>query len=54
MGETEKPNFYDFGIGGRVPEPQTQLFSYFETPECVKYVKKAPKSLLDIQHFEIV
>ena len=32
MGETETPHFYDLGISGRVPEPQSQLFLSLETP----------------------
>ena len=32
MGEPQTPHFYDFGISGRVPEPQNQLFLSLETP----------------------
>ena len=36
MGETETHHFYDFGIFGRVPEPQSQYYLCFETPGCLK------------------
>ena len=43
MGEPTNPNFYDFGIFGRVQTPsQNQLFLSLETPG---YLKKSRKSL---------
>ena len=46
MGEPKTPHFYDFGISGRVPEPQNQLFLSLETPG---HLKKSRKSL---EHFQ--
>ena len=42
MGEPQTPHFYDFGILGRVPEPQNQLFLSLETPGHLKQIKKIP------------
>ena len=39
MGESPNPHFYDFGIFGRVPEPQHPLFLYLETPGYFKKSK---------------
>ena len=36
MGETESPHVHDFGIFGRVPEPQNQYHSSLETPGYLK------------------
>ena len=33
MGESQTQYFYDFGILGRVPEPQNQLLLSLETPK---------------------
>ena len=48
MGETETSHFYDFGISGRVPEPQNQYYLSLETPSHSKESKKKPT------HFEMV
>ena len=48
MGEPETSHFYDFGISGRVPEPQNQYYSFCETPGYLKESKKNPKSCLEI------
>ena len=32
MGEPTNPHFYDFGIFGRVLEPQNQYYLSLETP----------------------
>ena len=42
MGEPETPHFYDFGISGRVPGSQNQLFLFLETPG---YLTKSRKPL---------
>ena len=36
MGEPETHHFYDFGISGRVPGSQNQLFLFVETPGHLK------------------
>ena len=46
-GRTLKP--YDFGIFGRVREPQSQLFLFFETPGYSKHLEK----IKIIQNMEI-
>ena len=43
MGEPENLHFHGFGIFGRVPEPQNQLFLSLETPG---HPGKMPKSSL--------
>ena len=40
MGEPKSPYFYDFGIFGRVPKRQHQLFLFLETPGHLKQIKK--------------
>ena len=40
MGELKNPHLYDFGIFGRVPEPQNQYYLSLETPGYVKQFKK--------------
>ena len=41
MGETKNPHFFDFGIFGRVPEPQHQLFFFGDT-RIPNKIKKHP------------
>ena len=64
MGETETPDFYDFGIFGRVPEPQNQLLFIFGDimiPKqnikkilvtCFNDVIFINLKMLEIQHFD--
>ena len=41
MEEPEKPSFeYDFGIFGRVPEPQNQYYFSLETPRHSKILQE--------------
>ena len=40
MGDPQTPHFHDFGISGRVPEPQNQYYSSLETPG---YLNKSRK-----------
>ena len=40
MGEPENHHFYDFGVLGRVPEPQNHLVLSFETPGYLNKIKK--------------
>ena len=42
MGESQTPHFYDFGISGRVPQPQNQYYLSFETPGYLTEFKKNP------------
>ena len=44
----QSPHFYDFGIFGRVHEPQNPYYLSFETPRHLKQFKKIPKSFLNI------
>ena len=44
MGEAENPNFHDFGLFGRVPEPQNQYYSSLETPEYLNQFKRNPEA----------
>ena len=46
MGGTETPHLYDFGIFGRVPEPQNQLYLSLETPGHLNQIKKTPGTFL--------
>ena len=46
IGEPKTPHFYDFGILGRVPEPQSQLCLSLETPGHLKEIKKS------LEHFK--
>ena len=41
MGEPQTPHFYDFGIPGRVPEPQNQ---YYLSLETLGYLKKSNRT----------
>ena len=43
MGEPQT-SFYDFGISGRVPEPQNQYYLSLETSEYFNKSKQNPKS----------
>ena len=59
MGEPKNHRFYDFGIFGRVPEPQNQLCLSLETPGYLKSFKKNPThfeyiSFINIKTLEIV
>ena len=40
MGEPKNPHVYDFGILGRVPEPQNQYYLSLETPRYLQHSKK--------------
>ena len=42
MREPQTPHFYDFGISGRVPEPQNQYYLSLETPGYLNEIKKEP------------
>ena len=46
-GESQTPNFYDFGISGRVPETQNQYNLSLETPGRLKKIKIIPGSFLN-------
>ena len=48
MGEPKNPTFYDFGISGRVPGSQNQLFLSLETPGYLNKIKKNPIRFLEI------
>ena len=39
MGEPKNPNFYDFGIFGRVPEPQNQYDLSLEIPRTSQIIQ---------------
>ena len=47
MGEPNNPQFYDFGIFGRVPEPQNQYYLPFETAGYLKEIMKTSKPLFE-------
>ena len=47
MGEPQTPHFYDFGILGRVAEPQIQYDLFLKTQDTFKKSKKAPKLFLE-------
>ena len=51
MGETATSNFYDFGISGRVPEPQNQLFLSLDTQ---RYLEKSRKSIINFNKYYFV
>ena len=51
MGETKTPHFYDFGILGRVPGSQNQLFS-FEAPGHRNKIKQIPGTFL--KHINLI
>ena len=42
MGDTKTPHFYDFGILGRVPEPQTPINSIFWDTKTPKQNQENP------------
>ena len=42
MGEPQNHHFYEFGIFGRVSEPQNHLFLSLETPRDLNKIKKNP------------
>ena len=46
MGELENLHFYDFGISGRVPEPQNQFYVSLGTPRYLTNSKKIPGRFL--------
>ena len=48
MGNPETPHFYAFGISGRVPEPQKQHDSSFETPKRPQRIEEKTESLLEM------
>ena len=48
MGEPQTIHFYDIGILGRVPEPQNQLFRFFETQDTSMNPTKITNSFRDI------
>ena len=51
MGEPENPHFHDFGILGRVPEPQNQLYLTLETPRYLTKIKKHSWHILENIYF---
>ena len=50
---SQTPHLYDFGIFGRVPEPQKHVFLSLGTPGHSKQSKKNPKSFSKIFFLEI-
>ena len=48
MGATETPHFYDFGISGRVPGSQNQLFVFLATPGYLHKLRKHALTFLTI------
>ena len=46
MGEPKTPHFFDFGMSGRVPKPNKQLFLSLETPGYLKEIKKQSQIIL--------
>ena len=50
MGEPRNLHFYDFGIFGRVPEPQHQLILSLETPVYLNKSKKIQNDYFSKHH----
>ena len=50
MGEPKNPDFYDFEIFGRVPEPQNQYYLSSETPGSSTRFKKKPDAFLQTHY----
>ena len=47
MGKPETPHFCDFGIFGRVPEPQNQYYLSLEAPGYAKTNREDPWRILE-------
>ena len=47
MGKPINPHFYDFGIWGRVPEPQNQYYLSLETTGYLKELRNTPCNILN-------